>query len=117
MNLQMPALLASGYKSRCQQARVVSESWGREELFCADCDSPELNQLANNYKSADLICPRCNAPFQLKSTSGSFGRRICDGAYGAMLRAIREDRTPNLLLLRYDKVSWCPVLSNRAQHR
>jgi type II restriction enzyme len=107
MNLQMPAVLASGYKSRCQQARVVSEGWGSKELFCVSCDSPELSQLANNYKSADLICPRCDAPFQLKATSGSIGHRICDGAYGAMVHAIREDRTPNLLLLHYDSVTWC----------
>ncbi len=102
----MPALLASGYKSRCQQARVVTEGWGAKELFCANCDSSELSQLANNYKSADLICPRCNAPFQLKGTSGAIGPRICDGAYAAMVEAIRKDKTPNLLLLRYDSGSW-----------
>jgi type II restriction enzyme len=107
MNLQMPALLASGYKSKCQQARVVTEGWGGKELFCANCDSPELSRLANNYKSADLICPRCDAPFQLKATSGSIGRKISDGAYRTMVSAIRADRTPNLLLLRHDQTSWC----------
>ncbi len=106
MNLEMPASLALGYKSRCQQARVVTEGWGEKELFCANCDSPELDRMANNYKSADLICPQCDAPFQLKATGGTIGRTICDGAYGTMIRAIREDRTPNLLLLRYDQTNW-----------
>jgi len=107
MNLQMPLSLAAGYKSRCQQARVVSEGWGAKELFCANCDSSALSQLAINYKCADLICPKCNAPFQLKATSGSIAHTIADGAYGTMVSAIRADRTPNLLLLRYDKASWC----------
>jgi type II restriction enzyme len=32
--------------------------------------------------------------------------RIPDGAYQAMLSAIREDRTPNLLLLSYKQLTW-----------
>jgi type II restriction enzyme len=39
--------------------------------------------------------------FQLKSKSGSFGRRIQDGAFSAMRRTILMDRTPNLFLMRY----------------
>jgi type II restriction enzyme len=34
------------------------------------------------------------------------GKRILDSAYGAMLRAIAEDRTPNLLVMHYDRASW-----------
>ena len=30
-----------------------------------------------------------------------------DAAYAAMVRAIREDRTPNLFALQYDSLRWC----------
>ena len=34
------------------------------------------------------------------------GESITDGAYTAMVAAIREDRTPNLLLMRYALATW-----------
>ncbi len=106
VNLQMPSSLAVGYRSRCQQTRVVTESWAEGELFCARCDSLELERMPDNLPSADLICPQCKAPFQVKAMTGRIGSRVPDGAYTAMLCAVREDRTPNLLLLRYDKATW-----------
>jgi len=102
----MPGDLARRYKSKSQQARVVSEAWGREELFCANCDSASLDGTPANNRAIDFVCPRCSAPFQLKAKSGSVGRTVDDGAYTAMLAAIREDRTPNLLLMRYDFPAW-----------
>lgn len=109
MELHMPAALASGYRSRSQQARVVTEAWGQRELFCANCESPFLKPTPNNSRAVDLVCPRCAAPFQLKAKRGSIGRIIDDGAYTAMLAAVREDRTPNLVLMRYDWPAWTVV--------
>jgi type II restriction enzyme len=37
----------------------------------------------------------------LKSKSSSFGSRVQDGAYEAMKKSMRSDRTPNLFLLHY----------------
>jgi type II restriction enzyme len=106
MELQMSAELARNYKSKAQQARVVTEAWGRDELFCVNCDSSILAPTPANNKAIDLICPKCNAPFQLKSKSSKIGKTVGDGAYSAMLAAIREDRTPNLLLMRYALPAW-----------
>jgi type II restriction enzyme len=106
MNLSMPAHLALNYKSPAQRARVVSEAWGSENLYCPNCQSPHLNQAPNNTAAVDYLCPVCGLPFQLKSKSSPIGDRIVDAAYEAMRRAILEDRTPNLYALHYERASW-----------
>jgi type II restriction enzyme len=102
----MPADLAVRYKSRAQQARVVTEAWGREQLFCVNCDSESLAGTPANNRAIDFVCPQCAAPFQLKAKHGAIGATLGDGAFTAMLAAIREDRTPNLLVLRYEWPAW-----------
>src|SRR5690242_16937084 len=106
MHLQMPAELAMRYKSKSQQARVVTEAWGKEELFCANCDSKSLSSTPANNRAIDFVCPVCSAPFQLKAKNGAIGSALGDGAFAAMVAAIREDRTPNLLVLSYDLPAW-----------
>ncbi|MCA1592899.1 MAG: restriction endonuclease [Acidobacteria bacterium] len=106
MNLSMPSQLAANYKSPAQRARVVSEAWGVENLYCPNCQSPFLNSAPNNTAAFDYVCPRCTQSFQLKSKSSPFGARIVDAGYGAMMRAILEDRTPNLYALHYDRALW-----------
>ncbi|HEX5708665.1 MAG TPA: DpnI domain-containing protein [Pyrinomonadaceae bacterium] len=106
MNLSMPAQLALSYKNPAQQARVVTEAWGLENLYCPNCQSPSLNLAANNTPTFDYRCPLCESPFQLKSKSSSIGDRIVDAAYESMLRAIREGRTPNLYALHYERSFW-----------
>jgi type II restriction enzyme len=102
----MPAKLAQSYTSKAQQARVVTEAWGKTELFCANCNSSSLGETPANNRAIDFICPICSAPFQLKAKIGVIGKTIHDGAYSAMLQAIREDRTPNLLVMRYALPDW-----------
>lgn len=102
----MPVELAVPYKSPSQRARVISEAWGRDNLYCPRCDSPRLDPSRVNTQAFDFLCPNCTATFQLKSQSRPFSRRITDAAYGAMRRAIEENRTPHLLALHYDLLSW-----------
>jgi type II restriction enzyme len=106
MRLQMPVDLASAYNSPSQRARVVSEGWARENLYCPRCESPTLEQSLSNTRVVDFTCPRCAAAFQLKSQSHLSARRIMDSAYNEMRRAIEGDRTPHLLNLHYDRPSW-----------
>lgn len=102
----MPAHLALSYKSPAQQARVVSEAWGLDNLYCPNCQSPFLSSAPNNTQAFDYTCPSCQLPFQLKSKNSPIGDRIVDAAYSAMKRAIDEDRTPNLYALHYSRISW-----------
>jgi type II restriction enzyme len=97
----MPLKLAEAYTNKSQQARVVSEAWGETNMYCPRCDSMRLTVLPNNYRAIDFMCPVCDAPFQLKAKGGRIGSTIADGAYAAMTAAIRENRTPNLMLIGY----------------
>ncbi|MGH9350992.1 MAG: DpnI domain-containing protein [Terriglobia bacterium] len=98
--------LATGYRSPCQRARVISEAWGRSNLYCPRCDSPRLEPSRTNTRAVDFVCPKCAADFQLKSQSRPFSRRITDSAYGPMRCAIEKSRTPHFFTLHYDSVYW-----------
>jgi type II restriction enzyme len=94
------------YKSKSQQARVATESWASENLYCPNCDAPHLAAHPANTRAVDFQCSRCKAPFQLKAQSHELAGRIVDAAYSAMVLAIRENRTPNLFAIHYDRDGW-----------
>jgi type II restriction enzyme len=71
-----------------------------------NCDSSSLGETPANNRAIDFVCPRCRAPFQLKAKHSGLGDTVTDGAYTTMVAAIREDRTPNLLLMRYALATW-----------
>lgn len=106
MNVQMPSSLAFRYKSPSQRARVVSEAWARDNLYCVRCASPTLRPLPPNSQVADFVCPHCDANFQIKSQSRPFSTRICDSAFDPMRRAVEQGRAPNLFALHYDPAGW-----------
>ena len=106
MLLEMPVVLATGYKSPSQRARIISEAWGSRNLYCPGCDSPRLEASTANTRLVDFVCPNCAAAFQLKSQSRPFSHRITDAAYGPMRRAVEESRTPHFLTLHYDPRLW-----------
>jgi type II restriction enzyme len=106
MNLSMAGELASAYTSGSQRARVVTEAWGEKNLYCPNCSSPELTRLRNNTKASDFSCPSCSFWYQLKGQQSRIGNSINDGAYAAMLEAIRNDATPNFYFMQYDLETW-----------
>jgi type II restriction enzyme len=106
MNLSMTGELAATYKSGSQKARNVTEAWGAENFYCLNCSSPNLEWLKRNTKANDYRCPRCGFWYQLKSQKTRIGKYVSDGAYGAMMEAIRNDETPNFYFLHYDLATW-----------
>lgn len=106
MHLQMSSVLATRYKSPSQRARVISEAWARDNLYCVRCDSPVLAPAQTNAQVVDFACPQCQARFQLKSQSRPFSRRICDSAFEPMRRAIEQNQAPNLFALQYEPAGW-----------
>ena len=101
MNLQCRIDLAVRYKAAPQIARVLSEDWCTRELYCPACDSERLTCSKPNTPAIDFECAACEQPFQLQSLRHWNPRKIVDAGYEPMLRAIRGDRTPHLLLLQY----------------
>ena len=101
MNLQCRIEISRAYKAGSQIARVLSEDWCVRELYCAACNSDQLLSSRANTPAIDFVCPKCDQCFQLKGFKTWNQRKIPDAAYASMLRAIRSDRVPNLLVLQY----------------
>lgn len=97
--------LAIGYSSRSQQVRRITEGWVALNGYCLRCDSDRLTPTSANTHTRDFTCESCRHGYELKSKLGSFSNRVLDGAYSAMLKTIREGRTPTFLLLEYSD-SW-----------
>jgi type II restriction enzyme len=106
MNLSMAGELAATYHSGSQSARVVTEAWGASNLYCANCSSSTLTRLRNNVQAYDFSCPSCEFRYQLKGQQSRIGNSVNDGAYKAMVDAIRNDATPNFLFMQYDLETW-----------
>jgi type II restriction enzyme len=106
MNLSMTGSLADRFKSGSQKAGNVTEAWGAENFYCPNCSSPKLDWLKPGTKASDFKCPSCGFWFQLKSKQSRIGNSITDGAYGAMMEAIKNDRAPSFFFLHYDLATW-----------
>src|SRR5262249_24090787 len=101
MQLAMNSSLARSYKSNSQIARIVTEDWVSQNLYCVACNSSRLHQSPNNSRAVDFTCAKCNSPYELKSGSKWNERRIPDAGYQAMIQAIRGESIPNLLVMQY----------------
>jgi type II restriction enzyme len=106
MQLHLPTKGLDAYTSASQRARVATEAWAATNLFCPNCSCDELTSYGANNPAHDYSCQSCDAPFQLKSQSRPFTSKIVDAAYSTMIRAIEEDRTPNLVALQYHPEKW-----------
>lgn len=94
------------HKSPSQRSRVITEAWGRSNLYCPRCGSPKLTASDINTRVVDFLCPRCAAAFQLKSQSHPFSRRILDSAYEPMRHAVENNQAPHFLILHYSVGNW-----------
>ncbi len=103
MNLNLNITLAEGYKSNSQIARVLTESWVKENCYCPNCGQSQLSDFENNMPVADFYCPECKEEFELKSKNGKLSKIINDGAYDSMIKRITSDTNPNFFFLTYDK--------------
>ncbi len=101
MDLRCSAELASAYKSGSQIARVLTEAWCVRELYCPACTSDRLSASKVNTPAIDFVCPECEQFFQLKSLRNWNPHKVVDAGYESMMRSIRADKVPNLLILQY----------------
>lgn len=109
MHLALPTAGLASYTSKSQRSGIASEEWAGENLYCPNCKSRHIEPSPVNTPAIDFACPRCRALFQLKAKSSAFGGSIADAAYDSMVRAIRENRTPNLFALHYRLETWTVV--------
>jgi len=106
MQLTMHAHLADHYHSGSQRARIITEAWGETNLYCPNCAQAQITRLDNNTRASDYRCANCNFLYQLKGQKIPFGKHINDGAYSAMIAALRNNSTPNFYFMHYDLSTW-----------
>jgi type II restriction enzyme len=106
VHLALPRGSAAKYHSASQRARVATEEWGEENLYCLKCSADSLKPTRHGTPAVDFHCSNCDSPYQLKSLSRPISNRIPDAAYSAMRHAIVTGNTPNLFVLSYGMDSW-----------
>jgi type II restriction enzyme len=107
MQLNFDPSLAQEYKSPSQRARVLSEAWMSQNMYCPVCGNIRISQYSANKPVADFYCEHCSADFELKAKQGAQGsiRKIVDGAYQTMIERITSRQNPNLFFMRYSSQS------------
>ena len=104
MNLNLSSSLADKYNSNSQKIRVLTESWVHKYIYCPSCGNA-ISEYENNKPVADFHCSKCSEDYELKSKQGTMGKKIVDGAYGAMITRLQSDSNPNFFFLNYDKTT------------
>lgn len=102
LKLELRPEVAAAYKSFSQRARVLTETWAQENLYCPACPSDNLHPTPKGKRVIDFTCPNCDEPYQLKGQSHPFGSRVTNSAYKPKIEAIRTGTIPNFLFLQYD---------------
>jgi len=90
------------FESASQNARVWSEGWVADRLFCPNCGHAALDPHPANRPVADFLCAVCHEDYELKAQKGRFGRRVVDGALRTMTERLAARDNPNLILMNYD---------------
>lgn len=101
MNLNFRTELSAGYHSKSQSARVLTEDWVKQNMFCPRCGNLQLKHFENNKPVADFYCAQCAAQYELKSKSGKISGKINDGAYETMIRRITSMENPDFFFMSY----------------
>lgn len=103
MDLHFDNSLILKYHSGTQIARVLTENWVNENMYCPRCGNPHINHFENNRPVADFFCPICNNEYELKSKTGNLSNKINDGAYDTMIRRITSNANPDFFFMNYSK--------------
>jgi type II restriction enzyme len=102
MNLSFQKDLASEYTSASQKARILTEDWVDNQVYCPNCGTESIDKYPNNKPVADFFCQNCKEDYELKSKKDTIGNKIVDGAYSTMVKRLSESNNPNFFLLNYD---------------
>ena len=97
---------STAFVSAAQNARIWTEQWAAAWLFCPNCGAETLSQFPGNSRVADFHCLTCAEEYELKSSKSRFGRKVVDGAFGAMCTRLAQSNNPSLVLMNYDLASF-----------
>jgi len=100
MNLSFDLQLENNYASSSQKARVLTEGWVLNQIYCPSCGGV-IDNYGNNKPVADFYCKKCIEDFELKSKKGKIGKKVSAGAYSQMIKRINSAEKPNFFFLGY----------------
>ncbi|MDO4573896.1 MAG: DpnI domain-containing protein [Planctomycetia bacterium] len=103
MNLNFDFSVRKQYHSSPQIARVITEKWVLDNMFCPRCGQSHIKQFENNRPVADFYCPNCSNQYELKSKSGRIDRKVVDGAYETMVKRILSNENPDFFFMHYSR--------------
>src|SRR5262245_15252294 len=92
----------SPYSSGTQSARVWTERWVRDQMYCPNCGAVRINSFPNNSPVSGFFCVSCKEEFELKSQRNIFGGKVADGAFRTKCDRLAASNNPSLFLLNYD---------------
>lgn len=101
MNVKLDSNLIGQYHSTSQTARILTESWVADNMFCPRCGCNNIKHFENNRPVADFYCPSCMAQYELKSKKGTIEHKINDGAYDTMIKRIVSNNNPDFFFMNY----------------
>jgi type II restriction enzyme len=93
----------SAYSSGTQSARVWTERWVRDQMYCPSCGTIKITAFPNNSPVADFFCASCKEEFELKSQKSAFAAKVLDGAFRTKCDRLAASNNPSLFLLNYDR--------------
>jgi type II restriction enzyme len=101
VNITLDIKTITSYKSNSQKARLFTETWVEQNIYCLSCGNEQLNKFCNNKPVADFYCKLCSAEYELKSKQDTFPKKIVDGAYSSMVNRITSNNNPSFFFLGY----------------
>lgn len=107
MNLFFDNIDINNYHSQAQIARLKTENWVANNMYCPRCGNLHIHHFENNRPVADFYCPICKNEFELKSKRGSLDKKINDGAYATMIERITSDANPDFFFMNYSNENQC----------
>ena len=81
MNLNFNTDVTLNYSNNSQVARVLTETWVADNMYCPRCGNLNINHFPNNTPVADFYCPDCAEEYELKSKNGTIENKEKTGSY------------------------------------
>ena len=103
MQIELVKEIGEAYQSNSQKARIITEGWVSDNMYCPRCGHLHINHFENNRPVADFFCPRCHSQFELKSNNGKMPNSIVDGTYRTMIERILSLENPDFFFMTYNK--------------
>src|SRR3954465_8021774 len=91
----------TSYLSGSQSARVWTERWVRDWVYCPNCGGAKISSFPNNSPVADFFCASCSEEYELKSQKSGFRDKVLDGAFRTKCERLAASNNPSLFLLNY----------------